>query len=102
VSLDELLKRDCIIDTSLLSNFVFTGYAHLLQKLVNGPVLIPPAVLDPSETLLRSFTLLRQDASFSSRCMRFMVIQARLILRLHHLFSHSPLHRGVYGSHRAD
>jgi predicted nucleic acid-binding protein len=52
VSLDELLKRDCIIDTSLLSNFVFTGYAHLLQKLVNGPVLISPAVLDPSETLL--------------------------------------------------
>lgn len=49
---DEMLKRNCIIDTSLLSNFVFTGYAHLLEKLVNGPVLIAPAVLDPSEITL--------------------------------------------------
>jgi hypothetical protein len=50
--LDEMLKRNCIIDTSLLSNFVFTGYAHLLEKLVNGPVLIAPAVLDSSEITL--------------------------------------------------
>ena len=50
--LEEMLKRNCIIDTSLLSNFVFTGYAHLLEKLVNGLVLIAPAVLDPSEIML--------------------------------------------------
>lgn len=50
--LHEMLKRNCIIDTSLLSNFVFTGYAHLLEKLVNGPVLISPAVLEPSEIIL--------------------------------------------------
>lgn len=51
ITLDELLKRECIIDTSLLSNFVFTGHAELLDKLVSGPLLIPPAVLDPIEVI---------------------------------------------------
>jgi hypothetical protein len=50
--MDKLLSNNCIIDTSLLSNFVFTGRAHLLQQLVGGPVYVSPAVLDPSETLL--------------------------------------------------
>lgn len=46
------LNNKCVIDTSLLSNFVFTGRAHLLQQLVGGPVHITPAVIDPAETLL--------------------------------------------------
>lgn len=50
--IDELLNKNCVIDTSSLSNFVFTGQAHLLQQLVGGPVFITPAVLDPAETLL--------------------------------------------------
>ncbi len=55
MSIGDSLKRNCIVDTSLLSNFVFPGQAHLLQRLVGGPVFISPAVLDPAETLLTDF-----------------------------------------------
>jgi len=57
ISLDELLNRECIIDTSLLSNFVFSGYAELLRKLVGGPLIIPPAVLDPAEVMDASYAV---------------------------------------------
>ncbi len=49
MTIDDLLKMNCVADTSLLSNFVFTGSTHLLQKLVNGPLHLPPAILDPEE-----------------------------------------------------
>ena len=37
-SVERALRGDCIADTSLLSNFVNTGYAHLLNRLLGGPV----------------------------------------------------------------
>ena len=46
------LKNKCVVDTSLLSNLIFTGQAHLLQQLVGGPVYVTPAVMDPAETML--------------------------------------------------
>lgn len=48
----DILQNKCVIDTSVLSNFVFTGGAHLLHALAQRPVYITPAVLDPLETLL--------------------------------------------------
>lgn len=51
MSIGESIKNSCIVDTSLLSNFVFLGRAHLLQKLIGRPVFISPAVLDPAESL---------------------------------------------------
>lgn len=47
--IEVLLKNNCVVDTSLLSNFVFTGHAHLLRQLVTEPLLLTAAVLDPSE-----------------------------------------------------
>lgn len=55
MSIGDSIKRKCIVDTSLLSNFVFPGQAHLLQRLIDGPVFISPAVLDPSESVLANF-----------------------------------------------
>jgi len=55
VSIGDSIKKHCIVDTSLLSNFVFPGQAYLLQRLIGGPVFIPPAVLDPAECLLGNF-----------------------------------------------
>lgn len=46
------LAQPCIADTSLLSNFVHTGYAYLLHRLLPEPVLLSPTVLDPAEVLL--------------------------------------------------
>lgn len=47
--IEVLLKNNCVVDTSLLSNFVFTGHAHLLRQLIAQPLLLTAAVLDPSE-----------------------------------------------------
>lgn len=52
MSLESLLQQHCIVDTSLLSNFVFTGQAHLLSRVTSHPIWLPPAVLDPNETLI--------------------------------------------------
>ena len=46
VSTEEALRRRGIADTSLLSNFVYSGIAHLLNRLLGGPVLLAPTVLD--------------------------------------------------------
>ncbi len=73
--IDKLLKNNCVIDTSLLSNFVFTGRAHLLQQLVGGPVYITPAVMDPAETLLPNLY------SFAPRC--------EFLKPLHEVFANS-------------
>jgi len=50
-SVERALSGDCIADTSLLSNFVNTGYAHLLNRLLGGPVLLSPSVLDDREVV---------------------------------------------------
>jgi len=60
------LAQPCIADTSLLSNFVHTGYAYLLHRLLPEPVLLSPTVLDPAEVLLpRPYTQARLAASKS-------------------------------------
>ena len=48
-SLEELLARPCIADTSLLCNFVYTGYADLLLQLVGEPLFLSPTILDEVE-----------------------------------------------------
>lgn len=51
VSVERALSGHCIADTSLLSNFVNTGYAHLLNQLLGGPVFLSPSVLDDREVV---------------------------------------------------
>lgn len=48
-SVERALSGDCIADTSLLSNFINTGYTHLLNQLLGGPVFLSPSVLDDQE-----------------------------------------------------
>lgn len=48
-SVERALRGDCIADTSLLSNFINTGYAQLLNRLLGGPVFLSPSVLDDQE-----------------------------------------------------
>lgn len=43
-SLEEILARPCIGDTSLLCNFVYTGYADLLLQLVGEPLFLSPSI----------------------------------------------------------
>jgi predicted nucleic acid-binding protein len=50
-SVERALSGDCIADTSLLSNFVNTGYAHLLDRLLGRPVFLSPSVLDEREVI---------------------------------------------------
>ena len=50
-SVERALSGDCIADTSLLSNFVNTGYAHLLDRLLGRPVFLSPSVLDDREVI---------------------------------------------------
>ncbi len=51
VSVERALSEGCIADTSLLSNFVNTGYAHILDRLLGGPVFLSPSVLDDQEAV---------------------------------------------------
>lgn len=55
VSIEEALGRNCIADTSLLNNFVHSGGARLLDRLLGKPVRLSPTVLDVQETLLPHF-----------------------------------------------
>lgn len=48
-NLEQALNQPCIADTSLLSNFIHSGSADLLQELLPMPVYIPPSILDPEE-----------------------------------------------------
>jgi predicted nucleic acid-binding protein len=50
-SVERALSGDCIADTSLLSNFVNTGYADLLDRLLGKPVFLSPSVLDEWEAI---------------------------------------------------
>lgn len=50
-SVERALRGDCIADTSLLSNFVNTGYALLFNRLLEGPVFLSPSVLDDQEVV---------------------------------------------------
>lgn len=45
----EALAQPCVADTSVLSNFVQAGAAEVLVAVLDGPVRIPPTVLDPAE-----------------------------------------------------
>lgn len=62
-SVERALSEDCIADTSLLSNFVNTGYAHLLDRLLGGPVFLSPSVLDDREVVPPLDSLSTEPAS---------------------------------------
>ena len=49
------LGRRCVADASVLNNFVHSDSAHLLVRLLDGPVHLAPTVLDPGETRLPGF-----------------------------------------------
>ena len=48
--IDEALAQPCIVDTTLLSNFVHAGAADLLNEVI-GSLYLPPTVLDPGEAI---------------------------------------------------
>ncbi|MDP9475789.1 MAG: hypothetical protein M3R38_08885 [Actinomycetota bacterium] len=54
--MDEALERRCVADTSLLNNFVHSGNAYLLERLLGGPVCLSPTVLDAHETVMPNFS----------------------------------------------
>lgn len=68
---ERALSGGCIADTSLLSNFVNTGYAHLLDRLLGGPVFLSPSVLDDQEAVPPLDSL---DAAPSSEFLRPMYL----------------------------
>ena len=45
--ISEALTKPCVIDKSLLSNFLYSGNALLLRQLINSSLYITPVVLDP-------------------------------------------------------
>lgn len=47
--LSQILSQPCIVDNDLLSNFVYTGQAKLLNRLLNQSVFLSPTILDPQE-----------------------------------------------------
>lgn len=53
--MEEALDRRCVADTSLLNNFVHSGSAYLLDRLLGRPVQLSPTILDVQETLLPGF-----------------------------------------------
>jgi hypothetical protein len=63
-TVEEALGRRCIADTSLLNNFVHSGNALLLNRLLRGPVFLSPAVLDRGETLLADFAGTKPSSEF--------------------------------------
>lgn len=58
------MSHNCIADTSLLNNFVHSGSAYLLNRLLEGPVRLSPAVLDVQETLLPEFPRVSPTSEF--------------------------------------
>lgn len=48
----DALRQPCLVDTSLLTNFLFSGNALLLNQLLGQPMQITPAILDPAEVEL--------------------------------------------------
>lgn len=54
-SIGEALSRNCVADTSLLNNFVHSGNAHLLKRLLGRPICLSPTILNMQETLLPDF-----------------------------------------------
>ncbi len=48
----DALRLPCLVDTSLLTNFLFSGNALLLTQLVGQPLQITPAILDAAEVEL--------------------------------------------------
>ncbi len=48
----DALRRPCLVDTSLLTNFLYSGNALLLNQLIGQPMQITPAILDAAEVNL--------------------------------------------------
>ena len=48
----DALRQPCLVDTSLLTNFLFSGNALLLNQLIGQPMQITPAILDAAEVEL--------------------------------------------------
>jgi predicted nucleic acid-binding protein len=63
-NVEEALLRHCIADNSLLVNFVHTGYAALLDRLLGEPVRLSPAVLDAQEVVLPDLFSKRPASEF--------------------------------------
>ncbi len=55
LSIEEVLGRRCIADTSLLNNFVHSASVYVLDQLLKKPVQLSPTVLNVEETLLPDF-----------------------------------------------
>ena len=70
------LRRPCIADNSVLSNFVHAGVAGLLHALVEGPLYLPPSILDPDEANLP--TSAWQDHEATSELLRPLHTALRL------------------------
>lgn len=49
LSLSDALQRPCVIDMSLLTNFLYSGNALLLRQVLSQPPHITPVILDPAE-----------------------------------------------------
>ena len=47
--LSDALQRPCVIDMSLLTNFLYSGNALLLRQVLSQPPHITPVILDPAE-----------------------------------------------------
>lgn len=45
----DALRQPCLVDTSLLTNFLYSGNALLLNQLIGQPMQITPAILDIAE-----------------------------------------------------
>jgi len=47
----QALSHPCVVDTNILSNFIHTGQAHLLNGLISDYIYLPPTVLDEREAI---------------------------------------------------
>lgn len=45
----DALRKPCLVDTSLLTNFLYSGNSLLLHQLIGQPMQITPAILDAAE-----------------------------------------------------
>lgn len=61
---EEALNRPCIADTSLLNNFVHSGSAYILERILRRPIRLSPTVLDARETRLPEFPRVRPASEF--------------------------------------
>ncbi len=65
----DALRQPCLVDTSLLTNFLFSGNALLLNQLIGQPMQITPAILDAAEVDLIDPTRQLVLRKSSARCL---------------------------------